>query len=103
MKMTDRPLAFTDVETTGLDPHIHEIIEIGLVLVEHKDLTVVEELNLKIKPEHIETATAEALIGDLLARPFGKPASQISWIITDWIFYLWLGLNYKIGDLKNLN
>ncbi len=74
----ERPLAFTDVETTGVE-HIRfyqtaedqdalgihfsyvtrcmpwvEIIEIGLVLVDHNALTVQQLMDFKVKPEHPE-------------------------------------------------
>lgn len=61
--MLSQPLAFIDVETTGLSRDTHEIIELGLVLARMKDgvLTVVDELDIKIQPQHIETAEAQAL------------------------------------------
>lgn len=64
--MRKHNLAFIDVETTGVDPEKHEIIELGVVLVkqlgeEGKDFEVISELDLKIKPEHIETADPQAL------------------------------------------
>ncbi len=56
-------LAFVDIETTGLDPERGEIIELAVVLAELKDevLTVVDQLDLKVAPKHIETADAQAL------------------------------------------
>lgn len=61
MKSLD--LVFVDTETTGLDPKIHELIEIGFVRVrqiwaenEQPKFEVVEEWSKKIKPEHIEVA-----------------------------------------------
>ncbi len=57
----DRPLAFTDVETTGLDETQHEIIEIGLVVADQRTLDTVAQLNVMIKPEHIERAERRAL------------------------------------------
>lgn len=61
--MLQQPLAFIDVETTGLSAEKHEIIELGLVLARMKDgvLTVVDELDIKIQPKHIETAEPQAL------------------------------------------
>lgn len=56
-----RTLAITDIETTGLDPKWHEIIEIGLVLVRQDTLEVIGELDLKVRPEHIDRAEPEAL------------------------------------------
>lgn len=51
---------FIDIETTGLNLLKHEIIEIGCV-VTTPDLKVIEEFELKIKPEHIENADPVAL------------------------------------------
>lgn len=53
-------LAFIDIETTGLDVVKHEIIEIGCVLTT-PDLKVIEEFELKIKPERIEDADPVSL------------------------------------------
>jgi len=59
----NQPLAFIDVETTGTDAGQHEIIELGLVLTRLKDgvLSVVDELDIKIHPNHIENADPVAL------------------------------------------
>ena len=60
-------LAFLDVETTGLNVDVHEIIQIGIVLVSQdwKDnvpyFEVLEEIDLKIKPERIHMADKTAL------------------------------------------
>ncbi len=64
--MKKHNLAFVDIETTGLDPDKHEIIELGVVLVRQigdmgKDFEVIEEFEIKIKPEHIELADPQAL------------------------------------------
>lgn len=48
------------METTGLNLLKHEIIEIGCVLTT-PDLQVMEEFELKIKPEQIETADPVSL------------------------------------------
>jgi len=58
--MKKHNLAFVDIETTGLDIIEHEIIEIGCVLTT-PDLKVIEEFELKIKPEHIENANPASL------------------------------------------
>ncbi|KKQ35313.1 MAG: Exonuclease RNase T and DNA polymerase III [Candidatus Nomurabacteria bacterium GW2011_GWB1_37_5] len=60
-------LAFIDVETTGLDPDKHEVIELGCVLISQNwngnkpEFEVLEEIEFKIKPEHIENAEPVAL------------------------------------------
>lgn len=61
MKILERPIAITDVETTGLDPTIQEIVEIGLVLVSQQTLEIIDTLDVKVQPEHPETATEFAL------------------------------------------
>ena len=58
--MRKHNFAFIDIETTGLNLIEHEIIEIGCV-VTTPTLEVVEEFDLKIKPEHIENADRVAL------------------------------------------
>jgi DNA polymerase III epsilon subunit-like protein len=50
-----------DLETTGLDPLKNEIIEIGFVIFDDKDFKIYAQFNLKVKPEHIETAHPKAL------------------------------------------
>jgi DNA polymerase III epsilon subunit family exonuclease len=58
-----QPLAFIDVETTGIDLETHEIIELGVVIAKRKDgaLTVTDQLEVKIAPLHIERADPTAL------------------------------------------
>ncbi|HNW71806.1 MAG TPA: 3'-5' exonuclease [Candidatus Paceibacterota bacterium] len=58
--MRKHNLAFTDLETTGLNILKHEIIEIGCVITDYK-LKVIEEFEIKIKPENIENADLVAL------------------------------------------
>jgi DNA polymerase-3 subunit epsilon len=58
--MRKHNFAFIDIETTGLNLLKHEIIEIGCVLAT-STLEVIEEFELKIKPEHIEDADPIAL------------------------------------------
>ena len=57
----NRNIAITDLETTGLDPLKHEIVEIGLVLVKQPDLQIIYKLDIKVKPESISTADPKAL------------------------------------------
>lgn len=58
--MKNHNLAFVDIETTGINLLKHEIIEIGCVLAT-PDFKVIEEFELKIKPEKIENADPVAL------------------------------------------
>lgn len=60
-------LAFIDIETTGLDIERHEIVQLGVVLVEQKwdgdkpTFEILDELELKVKPERIHLADKVAL------------------------------------------
>jgi len=66
--MKKHNLAFIDLETTGLDPERHEIIEIGVILARQIErantgplVEVIEEFELKVIPERIEDADPKAL------------------------------------------
>ncbi len=67
--MKDLILAFLDVETTGLDPQKHEVIQVGVVLAKQiqrdgnlgPSIEKIEEFEIKIKPERIEDAEEDAL------------------------------------------
>ena len=54
-------ISIIDVETTGLDPNKHEIIEIGAVIFDDEKIGSLETVNIKVKPEYIELAAKEAL------------------------------------------
>lgn len=56
-----RNIAITDLETTGLFVDRHEIIEIGLVLINQPDLEIIETFEIKVKPANISTASDFAL------------------------------------------
>lgn len=58
--MRKHNFAFIDIETTGLNLKKNEVIEIGCVLTT-PELEVIEEFELKIKPERIENADPVAL------------------------------------------
>ncbi|MEI6494820.1 MAG: 3'-5' exonuclease [bacterium] len=66
--MKKHNLAFIDLETTGLNPEKHEIIEIGCIIAKQipqdklgAKIEIIEEFELKVRPEHLETAEPEAL------------------------------------------
>lgn len=56
-----RPLAFVDVETTGLDPTRHEIIEIGVVAADPRTLETRGMLDVRVRPARIDDADPAAL------------------------------------------
>ena len=53
------PRHFLDTETTGLDPLIHEIIEIAVITQRHDGK--VDRFVCRVRPAHIETAHPRAL------------------------------------------
>lgn len=62
--MNNKNLAFIDIETTGFNVERQEIIEIGCVIVKQEHgipLEIIDEFELKIKPERINEADPEAL------------------------------------------
>ncbi len=61
MKILERYIAITDVETTGLDPTTQEIVEVGLILIDQRTFKIIDTLDVKVLPEHLETATEFAL------------------------------------------
>ena len=66
--MKNLKLVFVDLETTGLDPMNHEVIEIGIVIAEQtkgedgkQTLNLLAEHNIQLKPVHIENADPKGL------------------------------------------
>lgn len=56
-----RPLAFIDLETTGLDPARHEILEIGVIRVDARTLTELDATDIRVHPTRLQDADPEAL------------------------------------------
>jgi len=61
MKFRERPLAITDIETTGLDASVHEIVDIAVLIVDPTTLRVRDQYAARVKPEHPRTGAAKAL------------------------------------------
>lgn len=61
MRFADRSLAITDIETTGLDASVHEILELAVLIVDQKTLRVRDQYHARVKPLHIKTAAKRAL------------------------------------------
>lgn len=56
-----KALAFVDVETTGLDPRQHEIIELAVVRVALPTMATTDEYSVRVRPGRIAEADPEAL------------------------------------------
>jgi len=52
-------LFFADTETTGLDPNIHEVFQFSFII--EVDGHIVEEADIKMRPDRPEEASPEAL------------------------------------------
>ena len=59
-KIKERPLAFVDLEFSGLGPE-HEILQIGVVLVSQPDFTIIGEWEAKVRAEHIAHGDPQSL------------------------------------------
>lgn len=73
----EAPLAFTDLETTGDIFTQHEILEIGLVVVNQKTFEVIDELDLKIQPLHPEINIPRAMDLNAYSRENWKDAVSL--------------------------
>lgn len=54
-------VALVDLETTGLNGNADEIIEIGCIVFDTKTMEILDTMDVKVLPEHIETASPRAL------------------------------------------
>lgn len=61
MRFADRPLAITDIETTGLDADAHEIIELAVLIVDQTSFKVRDQYHTRVKPTHIRAGAMRAL------------------------------------------
>ncbi|MEK7576646.1 MAG: 3'-5' exonuclease [Patescibacteria group bacterium] len=61
MSLPIKNIAITDFEFTGLDPTLHEIIEVGVIVVGGETMNEITRFESKIKPEHLENASGESL------------------------------------------
>lgn len=59
--LSDLPIALTDIETTGDVPGVHEILEIGVIIFDQKTQKIIDTLDIKVKPKHLETALPIAM------------------------------------------
>ncbi len=66
--MKESLLAFIDTETTGLNPDVHEIIELALIVCKQisvpgrgPKIEIIKEYEWKIKPARIDLAQEDAL------------------------------------------
>ncbi|MBI3184694.1 MAG: hypothetical protein HYZ28_21365 [Myxococcales bacterium] len=55
-----RALAFLDVETTGLDPEVHALVEVAAIRVDARTLAVLDRIEARVIPPTDAPVTAEA-------------------------------------------
>ena len=79
-----RPLAFIDLETTGLDPARHEILEIGVIRVHGDTLEEIDHTDVRVRPEHLERADPRALALGGYSEKAWMDAASLSEAL-DWI------------------
>jgi DNA polymerase III subunit epsilon len=106
-------LVFIDLEMTGLDPAVHEILEIGCLVVDQK-MNVLQTFEQKVKPIHIQSADPIAIemtgytdekwkdsieLKDALEKvnELATDAMFAGWnVLSDWLFLEKAFLKYEI-------
>lgn len=88
--MNRRDLLFVDIETSGLDPHAHEIIELAAVRVTHDFALELGSVDRKCRMQHPEKAEAKAL-------EINRYSAE-EWKNADSILLALLDLDELIGD-----
>lgn len=58
----ERDIVFFDIETSGLDPSVAEILEIAAIRLDIDSLDEIAAFESRVFPKHIETASPEALV-----------------------------------------
>jgi DNA polymerase III alpha subunit (gram-positive type) len=61
MRFSERPLAIIDLETSGLDPLIHEILDLAVLVVDQATLKVQTRYSARVRPTNIKRAAKRAL------------------------------------------
>ena len=61
MRYSDRPLAIVDLETSGLDPLIHEILDLAVLVVDQSSLKIRSRYSARVRPTNIRRAARRAL------------------------------------------
>ena len=61
MYFNERSLVIVDLETTGLDPTWHEVLEVGALRVNQDTLEIEDRFDSKIIPYYIERASPMSL------------------------------------------
>lgn len=54
-------IAFIDIETTGLSPQAHEIIDLAVVVFDSESLEIEDKFQSRVRPQWLKTATPKAL------------------------------------------
>lgn len=100
-------LCAIDVETTGLDPKLHDIIQIAILplgptLEPHESIM---PFDLKIKPSRLETVDMKAMsvsrtsLADICIN--GMESELALQLYDDWVASLNLGRNHRISPLAH--
>ena len=94
-------LASIDVETTGTDPRIHEVIQVGIVILGKDFEPTGQTFNYQIKPEHPERAEKSASAVHGLNLDDGLESSKVADLLTEWVASLDLNNGRKLIPLAH--
>jgi DNA polymerase III epsilon subunit-like protein len=94
-------LASIDVETTGTDPKYHEMIQIGIVILDN-DLNPTEQrFSCRIKPERPERADPAATSVHGLSFDEGLDADKVADLLEEWVASLKMPVGRKLMPLAH--
>lgn len=55
------PIAFIDVEMSGLEPLRHEMLQLAVIRVAQPSMELLDQWSVRIRPEHLESANPVSL------------------------------------------
>lgn len=99
-------IAIIDLETTGLDPAKHEILELACVLIEADTLREISRYEARIIPKHLETADVRALEVNGYSSEMWENAIELSEALltisklTSYAYLLGYNVSFDYGFLK---
>ena len=86
-----------DLETTAANPNVAQITQLAAVIINRNNLKIIDEIELKMKPEDMDSIEDGALQATGMTREqiAGFPETSVMWPV----FVNWLGNHNKSGSV----